>query len=107
MGNLKFINTVDDLVRSKMSSCEKGCAIKAAVNVILLIVVKPLNNASIQNHLRGVIKTYGECLNKKITTVKDIAINPLKILPLASNTLIPSFLPLSEAVLEVLFRECL
>ena len=32
---------------------------------------------------------------------------PLKILSLASNALIPSCLPLSEAVLEVLFRECL
>jgi hypothetical protein len=56
-----------------------------------------------------VIKKYGECLNKKkIITVKDtLSLIPLKILPIASNTLIPSFFPLSEAVLEVLFRECL
>ena len=40
---------------------------------------------------------------KKFLTVKDT----LPLIPLASNTLIPSFLPLSEAVLEVLFRECL
>ena len=43
----------------------------------------------------------------QILHVSRIRVNPLKILPLASNTLIPSFLPLSEAVLEVLFRECL
>jgi hypothetical protein len=56
-----------------------------------------------------VTKKYGECLNKKkIITVKDtLPLIPLKILPLTSNTLIPSFLPLSEAVLEVLFHECL
>jgi len=43
---------------------------------------------------------------RKIITVKDtLPLIPLKILLLASNTLIPSFLPLSEAVLEVLFRE--
>ena len=59
--------------------------------------------------IRGVIRKYGECLNKKkVIAVKDtLPLIPLKILPLASNTLIPSFLPLSEAVLEVLFRECL
>jgi hypothetical protein len=50
-----------------------------------------------------VIKKYGECLNKKIITVKDT----LPLIPLASNTLIPSFLPFSEAVLKVLFCECL
>jgi len=45
---------------------------------------------------------------KNIITVKDtLPLIPLKILPLTLNTLIPSFLPLSEAVLEVLFRECL
>jgi hypothetical protein len=45
---------------------------------------------------------------KKIITVKDtLPLIPLKILPLALNILIPSFLPFSEAVLEVLFRECL
>jgi hypothetical protein len=45
---------------------------------------------------------------RKFITVKDILpLIPLKILPLASNPLIPSFLPLSEAVLEVLFLECL
>jgi hypothetical protein len=39
---------------------------------------------------------------KKIITVRDtLPLIPLKILPLASNTLIPSFLSLSEAVLEV------
>jgi len=44
---------------------------------------------------------------KKFITVKDtLPFIPLKIL-LASNTLIPSFLPLSEAVLEVLVHECL
>jgi hypothetical protein len=54
-------------------------------------------------------KKYVECLNKKkFITVKDtLPLIPLKIHPLASNTLIPSFLPLSEAVLEVPFRECL
>jgi hypothetical protein len=40
---------------------------------------------------------------KKIITVKDT----LPLIPLTSNTLIPLFLSLSEAVLEVLFRECL
>jgi len=42
---------------------------------------------------------------KKIITVKDtLPLIPLKILPFALNTLIPLFLPLSEAVLEVLFH---
>ena len=45
---------------------------------------------------------------KKIIRVKGtLPLIPLKILPLASNTLIQSFLPLSEAVLEVLFCESL
>jgi hypothetical protein len=50
-----------------------------------------------------------EYLNlKTIIKVKDtLSLTPLLVLLLASNTLIPSFLPLSEAVLEVLFRECL
>jgi hypothetical protein len=62
------------------------------------------------NVLRGVIKKYGECLNKKNITVKDtLPLIPLKITPPppASNTLIPPFFPLYEAVLEVLFLECL
>jgi hypothetical protein len=43
---------------------------------------------------------------KKNITVKDtLPLILLKILPLASNTFIPSFLPLSESVLEVLFHE--
>jgi hypothetical protein len=51
-----------------------------------------------------VIEKYGECLNKKkFIAVKDT----LPLIPLALNTLIPPFLPLSEAVLEVLFCECL
>jgi hypothetical protein len=52
--------------------------------------------------VQGVIKKYGECINKKkIITVKDtLPLMPLKILPLTSNTLIPLFLPLSEAVLK-------
>lgn len=38
--------------------------------------------------------------------VKDtLPLISLKILPLAPNTLIPPFLPLPEAVLEVLFHE--
>jgi len=53
-----------------------------------------------------VIKKYGECLDKKNITIKNtLPLIPLRILLLASNTLIPSFLPLSEAVLEVLFHE--
>jgi len=53
-------------------------------------------------YVQGVIKKYGECLNKKkIITVKDT----LPLIPLALYTLIPLFLPLSEAVLEVLFLE--
>jgi hypothetical protein len=40
-------------------------------------------------------KKYGECLNKKIITVKDT----LPLLPFALNTLISSLLPFSEAVL--------
>jgi len=45
---------------------------------------------------------------KKIVTLKDsLPLIPLKILPLALNTLIPTFFPLSEAVLEGLFHECL
>ena len=52
--------------------------------------------------------TMNVSIKKKIITVKDtLPLIPLKILPPALNTLIPSFLPLSEAVLEVLFRECL
>jgi hypothetical protein len=56
-----------------------------------------------------VIKKCSECLNKtKFIKIKDTLPSiPLKILPLTSNTLNPSFLQLSEAVLEVLFRECL
>ena len=55
-------------------------------------------------YVQGVIKKYGECLNKKkIITVKDT----LPLIPLALYTLIPLFLPLSQAVLEILFRECL
>jgi len=43
---------------------------------------------------------------KKIITIKDtLPLIPLKILPFALTTLIPSFLPLSKAVLEILFRE--
>jgi len=62
----------------------------------------------IYNPTRGVIKKYGECLDKKkYYRKRHFAINPLKTLPLASNTLIPPFLLLSKAVLEVLFRECL
>jgi hypothetical protein len=58
--------------------------------------------------IQGVIKKYGEYLNKKNITVKDILpLIPLKILPLASNTPIRSFLPLSEAVMAVLFHQCL
>jgi hypothetical protein len=54
------------------------------------------------------IKQYGESLNKTNTAAKDtLPLLPLRILLLASNTLIPSFLPLSEAVLEALFRDCL
>jgi len=44
-------------------------------------------------------KKFGECLNKEIITVKILPLIPLKILLLASNTPIPSFLPISEAVL--------
>jgi glutamate mutase epsilon subunit len=43
---------------------------------------------------------------KKYYNKRHIAINRPQNTPLALNTLIPSFLPLSEAVLEVLFREC-
>jgi len=61
-----------------------------------------------QQELQGVIKKCGEGSNKKIITVRDtLPFIPLKIYPLASNTLIPSFLPISKAVLEVLFHECL
>jgi len=65
-------------------------------------------------NVQGVIKKYGECLNKKkYYSKRHIVINPPQntptptAAPATSNTLIPSFLPLSEAVLEVLFRECL
>jgi hypothetical protein len=37
-------------------------------------------------------KKYGECLNKKIITIKDtLPLIPFKMHPLTSNTLIPSF----------------
>jgi len=49
-------------------------------------------------NIRGVIKKYGECLNKKMIAVKDTwSLIPLKILSFASSTRIPSFLPLSES----------
>jgi len=75
-----------------------------------LRVFLPRNhNTRKEKSIQGVIKKYGECLNKKnIITVKDtLPLIPLKTPPLALNTLIPSFLPLPEAILEVLFRECL
>lgn len=46
--------------------------------------------------------------DKEIITLKEsLASSPLKILPLASNTLIPLLSPLSEAVLEVFSHGCL
>lgn len=46
---------------------------------------------------------------KKLIRVKDTLplIPTLRILPLASNILIPSFLPPAVAILEVAFYECL
>ena len=53
-------------------------------------------------------KIYGECVNKKLIILKDtLPLIPLKILPVALNTLDLLFLPLSEAVQYVLFCECL
>jgi hypothetical protein len=49
-------------------------------------------------------KIYGECVNKKLIILKDtLPLIPLKILPVALNTLDLLFLPLSEAVQYVLF----
>jgi len=44
---------------------------------------------------------------KNYYSKRHIAINPPQNTLPASNTLIPSFLPLSEAGLDVLFPECL
>lgn len=57
-------------------------------------------------HIYGTLKEYGECFNQNIITVRDTS----PLFPL-QNTLhhfkhtCPSLLQLSEAVLEVLFRE--
>lgn len=50
------------------------------------------------------MEMYGKCLNKIFYCSKrQIAINLPEMLPLTSNTHILSFLPLSKAVLEILF----
>lgn len=52
-----------------------------------------------------VVKKYSECFNLlRFITVRDtVSAIPLKIPSLTLDTLIPPFLKLSEAVLEVLF----
>jgi mRNA-degrading endonuclease RelE of RelBE toxin-antitoxin system len=52
--------------------------------------------------LRGAIQKFPKCIRKKADTLKVlIATVPFKVVPLEAYTTIPTFLPRSEAVLEV------
>lgn len=53
------------------------------------------------------IKQYSECLNVKNYGKKHVTIYVPQNIPITSNTLMPSFLQLSETLLEVFFRESL
>ena len=76
----------------KFISAYTQICILASEHVRTYFVHAYIYTGSIYSYMRGVIKKYGECLNKKNITVKGtLPLIPLKILLSPSNTLIPSF----------------